>query len=470
MIEARDGIGCELFQQLVLWISTSMCNYRQGRHLLEETKDLLTEETEEAFERLMNGYEEEQGEMRRQIEQHRALLRQVRKRGGTKIAIRESYVNMYGGLVLELPLWLEEIEVQRAELVRLRRPERTAQSQLRLLRTSIERALTDRRVVGEIIAELRVEMGVLLLHNPLPLSQDEYRERLEEAISCFELALDVYTFIHYPLQYAKTCIYLGNALQQYGLFMEREEAIERAIASYKAVLWVYSFRDHREQWALVQTLLGSVYMMRNAGGRQENIAYALRCHLVVLTMVTAQTAPALWARVQMHLGDTYAQMAANGQHTYYRNAIECYRESLRVYTSAYFPREWADIHCKLAHLYQQLEAEGDAQKDKMLCCSIVCCEEVVKQVYTIDSYPVEYALVQLCLGNAHMLRPGGEKKVNLELALACYQKVLHVITAERYPYEYQQAMERAAIASEEYNRLREERAEHSAFSAGKRCS
>ena len=44
------------------------------------------------------------------LREHLYLLRDIKKRGSTLQAIRAAYVNLYGGLVLDLPLWLEQQE------------------------------------------------------------------------------------------------------------------------------------------------------------------------------------------------------------------------------------------------------------------------------------------------------------------------------------------------------------------------
>src|SRR5205807_4773803 len=61
------------------------------------------------------------------------LLQDARIRGETVKAIREAYVNMHGGFVLDLPPWLEEVEQQLAELKRKEHPEQTAEARVSLL-------------------------------------------------------------------------------------------------------------------------------------------------------------------------------------------------------------------------------------------------------------------------------------------------------------------------------------------------
>jgi CHAT domain-containing protein/tetratricopeptide (TPR) repeat protein len=67
--------------------------------------------------------------------------------------------------------------------------------------------------------------------------------------------------------------------------------------------------------------------------------------------------------------------------------------------------------------------------------AIACCRAAL-QVSTLEVFPVEYAMVQTNLGNAYQDRIAGERRANLEEAIACYQAALQVRTLEAFPPEY----------------------------------
>src|SRR5882724_2492445 len=116
MLDSSYLLPFDLFQQLVIWLGTSMQTYRNGRRFLETNQVLLRAEIERELERLISAHAEEKVEMKQQMQHHQELLRAVRERGGSSTAIREAYINVYGGFALDLPEWLEAIEKQKAQL------------------------------------------------------------------------------------------------------------------------------------------------------------------------------------------------------------------------------------------------------------------------------------------------------------------------------------------------------------------
>ena len=59
-------------------------------------------------------------------------------------------------------------------------------------------------------------------------------------------------------------------------------------------------------------------------------------------------------------------------------------------------------------------------------------------VYTLTQYPEQYAQVQNNLGTTYQIRIAGERWANLEEAIACYQRALTVRTLALYPEQYAQ--------------------------------
>ena len=65
----------------------------------------------------------------------REVLRDARARGGTRTAIRAAYVNRYGGFILDLPPWLEQIKHKLEDLIAEKHREGTVQQ--RVVRTAL---------------------------------------------------------------------------------------------------------------------------------------------------------------------------------------------------------------------------------------------------------------------------------------------------------------------------------------------
>jgi hypothetical protein len=63
--------------------------------------------------------------------------------------------------------------------------------------------------------------------------------------------------------------------------------------------------------------------------------------------------------------------------------------------------------------------------------------------------PVEWAMVQGCLGNIYTDLPTGEKSANLQQAIACFEVALRVYTEQDYPYECAMTRSNLALARTE---------------------
>jgi len=72
-------------------------------------------------------------------------------------------------------------------------------------------------------------------------------------------------------------------------------------------------------------------------------------------------------------------------------------------------------------------------KDKNLAEAIDAYEEALR-VYTLEEYPVDYAMIQNNLGAAYRsLAEVKERAANLTKAINAYEEALKIYTAERYP-------------------------------------
>src|SRR6266487_2501147 len=440
MLDFDNLLRFDLFQQLIEWLNVSMRDYRKGRHYLETNALLMEHETDKELERLIIAQVEETIEIKQQMQYLQALLRDARRRGKTPAAIQDAYVNTYGGFVLDMPAWLEQAEQERSLLVRLRRPDRTTKKHVLLLQETLTRAVQDKNVAPEIIAEFHNELGYTLLQGPHPQSQAEYTQMLEQVMGCYEAALQVYTFERYPFQYARTYVQLGLVYQHYAIAIGQKEFIERAIVCFKAALWVYDRETFLEQWAMLQTHLGCAYTQRGQGELRDNLEYAISCHEHALRVVPCETFPTVWATAQINLGDAYRQRIAGGRSENLKKAAKCYAEALSVFLPHTFPRERAAIHTRLGFLFHHARAdEIDMSEAMNLRCSIVCYDSAL-EVYTPDSFPVEHAATLVSLGNVHRKRTDGNRRENLEQARNCYNKALRVFTEQAFPFEHQQTL------------------------------
>ncbi len=64
-------------------------------------------------------------------------------------------------------------------------------------------------------------------------------EQMNEAVTAYRAALEVYTREQFPMDWAMTQNNLGNALQVLGRQTSRVEQMNEAVAAYRAALEVY---------------------------------------------------------------------------------------------------------------------------------------------------------------------------------------------------------------------------------------
>src|SRR5947207_1177240 len=114
-------------------------DYREERRFLESHLELLVPECEHLLRDLVARHTE-RTELAQELRDHVDVLHDARMRGRTVEAVREAYVDRYGGLVLDLPAWLEEAVQVLDEFEGIEDSEQAAQAFIALLRKTIARA------------------------------------------------------------------------------------------------------------------------------------------------------------------------------------------------------------------------------------------------------------------------------------------------------------------------------------------
>ena len=88
----------------------------------------------------------------------------------------------------------------------------------------------------------------------------------------------------------------------------------------------------------------------------------------------------------------------------------------------------------------------------------IACLESGLTVVSRETYPEKWARFQNCLGMAYLYRIRGEKAENLELAIAAFEASLEVYTPDAFPFEW--AMSQNNLANAYLYRIRGEKAEN----------
>jgi CHAT domain-containing protein len=423
MLTSKDG---HLSLQLQTWLD--LPTVHEQRLYLEDHGELLHMHSEDILRALLMK-ETVQSEKGRQFHTALLLLQDARERGGTLVAVREAYINVYGGFVLDLPPWLEELE-QRLVVLNKKIPEETAEARVALLQEALEEVQRDRASAPELLATLRRDLASAWLRHPLT----DRSQAFETAIRSYEEVLHVYTLIRYPYQYAQVQNNLGLAYWQ-RIAGERRENLEQAIACYQETLHVYTLEVFPLEYARIQNNLALVYQERIAGVQRENLERAIACYQEALRIRTLEDFPEQYALTQNNLGLAYWNRIAGERRENLERAIACYHEALRVWTIDTFPFAYATAQDNLGIAYgKRLVGERRDNLER----AIAYHREALR-VNTLETFPFEYARAQNNLGFVYQGRIAGERRENLEQALLSFREALRVWTLEAFPFQYAMA-------------------------------
>lgn len=169
---------------------------------------------------------------------------------------------------------------------------------------------------------------------------DPRGENVKQAIECHQQALKVYTRQAFPEDWARTCNDLGNAylarLREDQIEdTKRMENISQAISYYQMALEVRTREDLPEDWAETTSNLAGAERLR---GTEEDLEQAILNLQHALEIYTEETYPNLWARTHNNLAIIHTERSKQYHHgENIAKAIEHYQEALRVYTPQTFP-------------------------------------------------------------------------------------------------------------------------------------
>lgn len=220
------------YQTLATWMYEPFD--RNNRAYLESHPELLGNDIELFVESLIHDSTEPVDELT-QLQLRLHLLQDARRRGGQLQHVREAYINLFGGLIIDTPDYVLAVEQQLDTIAHTGWIERMVTLCKSQLYETIEHTRTDNEVLPEITAELLYQLGYLFINaSPLCLVST-----LERAISYYEQALDVYTLARYPLQHTRVLVALGNA-HIHGLAGRQPAHLEKAMHYYRKSLLNYS--------------------------------------------------------------------------------------------------------------------------------------------------------------------------------------------------------------------------------------
>lgn len=282
------------------------------------------------------------------------------------------------------------------------------------------------------------------------LKISEYSDKKENsnnAIKIYKELIQSFTLKDFPRDYASIQNNLGVA---YVTLAEVEtksaERTKQAIEAYKEALKVY-VSSPTANYAMTQGNLGTAYHMLaevEKDNRLQNCTKAIEAYKKALTIYTLESFPRPYAVTKNNLGMAYVTLAEVGKkqvENYVKNygkAIKAYKEALQVFTKEKFPLEYAGVQNSLGITYRKLAEMlyGNHKADNYRSLALEAFEEALT-VYTLEDFPVLYAVAYNNLGNIYFMLAEVEDEVeNYGKAIKAYEEALKVHTSERSPRQY----------------------------------
>ncbi len=283
--------------------------------------------------------------------------------------------------------------------------------------------------------------------------REERAQNLEEAITYFKSALEVYTRKAFPEEWARSQMNLGTAYIE-RIRKKRAQNLEEAITCFKSALEVYTRKTFPEQWAMSQVNLAFAYCERIRGKRAQNLEEAITFSKAALEVFTPELFPQQWAKTQVNLGMAYSQRLREERAQNLEEAIACYEAALKMYTYDTFPQYWATIQMNLGMAYKdRIKGERAQNLEKAIAFS-----KAALKVYTRKAFPFDWAKTQNNLATVYCERIRGERAQNLEEAITCSNKALEVFTYEAFPEQW--AMSQMTLANAYSERIQGKRAQN----------
>ncbi len=258
-----------------------------------------------------------------------------------------------------------------------------------------------------------------------------------------------------------------------------------AIGAYEEVLKILSIERYPLKYAIALNNLGTAYeMLARVRNMEENLTKAIGAYEEALEIITVEQYPADFASVQNNLGNAYITFAeVRNKEKNLNKAIRIYKEALKIYTIDKYPFYYAFTRNNLRNAHAtffEVQYKGSIYseiriKEENLKKAVLEYEEALK-VYTIEQYPLNYALTQNNLENAYwslaeVIPPGiiktqrfvdyqseeslifkravneDEVKIkNITNAINAYEEALKIYTAGEHPLDYAQTQNNLGAA------------------------
>lgn len=155
-----------------------------------------------------------------------------------------------------------------------------------------------------------------------------------------------------------------------------------------------------------------------------------------------------------NFGRLIQEFPAGQQEVNIELAIAAYQQALQIYTPDTSPATWAVVQTNLGSAYYSRIREDRAENLEQAINAF----QQALMVYSQEKFPVQWASVQNNLGSAYSDRIRYDRAENLEQAIVAYQQALKVRTREQFPIEW--ATTQTNLGSVYNERIRGDRAQN----------
>ena len=306
------------------------------------------------------------------------------------------------------------------------------------------------------------------------------QQTTEQAISCYETALQTYSADRHPIFRAMTLRGLGFAYAACADWRDRSACLKRAVSCWEEALSHYSVSSAPQDYVCIQEGLGRTYRkLAEMEKRKDNAARAARACQQALALCSEEDCATQYAGLMADLGSSYLMLAqAEGRRDNCRRAIESYRKAMQIYTAKSYPQQYASMQNNLAIAYLSLadldeeqggtaiqardgaeggseteaegregggeegrveatsESRGESRADYSLLAVAACKEALIYR--TAEQYPLAYAATENNLGNAYfaLTEEGSAAGESLQQAHDAFSRALQVYSKEKHPRQY----------------------------------
>jgi len=292
-------------------------------------------------------------------------------------------------------------------------------------------------------ADIQRRLGHIYLKS---VEVDSWIENHEKAIHAYQEALKVYTLEDFPKEYAEIQRFLGFVYDNIPEIENHVENYEKVFHAYQEALKVYTLEEYPYLYAITQEYMGiTCSNFAEIENPIENYEKAIHAYKEAQKIYTKVDFPEPYARIQTKLGVAYSSIySKNHNFEIYEKAIHAFQEALKVYTLEDFPKEYSETYMNLGVTYNWhytiscISKEPNAE----ICKKAIHASQKALKFLTLEDFPKEYVISQLCLEFSYFwLAEIEDKDEYFKKSKKAYKEIIKIHPEYKYPALYEEIIE-----------------------------